>query len=100
MKLDKDNDIFPDNFTRREISQQRTRCPNLSRGCIEELSPLDIESHLLVCKYKIPELPDNEKLICSFHHVGCTEKFEDEPDLEKHLDSGIAGHLNVHLFLL
>lgn len=95
MKLDKDNDIFPDNFTRREISQQRTRCPNLSRGCFEELSPLDIESHLLVCKFKIPELPDNEKLRCTFVHVGCHKKFEDEPDLEKHLETDIAAHLNV-----
>lgn len=53
MKLNKDSDIFPDNFTRREISQQKTKCPNIVRGCLVELSPLDVESHLLVCEYRL-----------------------------------------------
>lgn len=51
-KLNKEKDIFPDNFTRREISQQRTKCPNIMRGCLEELSPLDVEAHLLVCDFR------------------------------------------------
>ncbi|XP_072394158.1 TNF receptor-associated factor 6-like [Diabrotica undecimpunctata] len=92
MKLN-EADIFPDNFTRREISQQRTKCPNIVRGCLAELSPLDIEAHLLVCEYRIPELPDNEKLRCSFVDVGCNEKFEDEPKLTKHLEEHIQKHL-------
>lgn len=95
MKLQKDTDIFPDNFTRREISQQRTKCPNIVRGCLEELSPLDIENHLFVCKFKLPELPDNEKLRCSFVDVGCSEKFEDEPQLQRHLEQEIQKHLTV-----
>lgn len=95
MKLQKDIDIFPDNFTRREISQQRTKCPNIVRGCLEELSPLDIENHLVVCKFKLPELPDNEKLRCSFVDVGCSEKFEDEPQLQRHLEQKIQKHLTV-----
>ncbi|CAG9819694.1 unnamed protein product [Phaedon cochleariae] len=94
MKLKKE-DIFPDNFTRREISQQRTKCPNIVRGCLVELSPLDVESHLLVCEYKTPELPDNEKLRCSFVDVGCDEKFEDEPELQRHLEQHIQKHLTL-----
>lgn len=94
MKLNKE-DIFPDNFTRREISQQRTKCPNIVRGCLIELSPLDIETHLMVCEYKIPELPDNEKLRCSFMEVGCEEKFEDEPELQRHLEQHIQKHLTM-----
>ncbi|CAH2006602.1 unnamed protein product [Acanthoscelides obtectus] len=94
LKLNKE-DIFPDNFTRREISQQRTKCPNIVRGCLEELSPLDVEAHLLVCKFRIPELPDNEKLRCSFVEVGCEEKFEDEPELQRHLDQQIQKHLTL-----
>nr|CAI5851120.1 unnamed protein product [Callosobruchus analis] len=93
-KLNKE-DIFPDNFTRREISQQRTKCPNIVRGCLEELSPLDVESHLLICHFRIPELPDNEKLRCSFVDVGCEEKFEDEPELQRHLDQQIQKHLTL-----
>lgn len=95
MKLQKDTDIFPDNFTRREISQQRTKCPNIVRGCLEELSPLDIETHVLVCRFRPPELPDNEKLRCSFVDVGCDEKFEDEPQLQRHLEQTIQIHLTV-----
>lgn len=99
MKLKKDSDIFPDNFTRREISQQRTRCPNISRGCYEELSPLDVEIHILSCKFKPPELPDNEKLRCSFVDVGCDAKFEDEPELQRHIEQEIQKHLMV-LFVI
>lgn len=95
MKLQKDTDIFPDNFTRREISQQRTKCPYIVKGCLEELSPLDIETHLLVCPFRPPELPDNEKLRCSFVDVGCDEKFEDEPQLQRHLEQNIQTHLTV-----
>lgn len=93
MKLNKDSDIFPDNFTRREISQQKTKCPNIVRGCLIELSPLDVESHLLECKYRIPELPDSEKLRCTFVHVGCDQKFEDEPQRQQHLEQNIQQHL-------
>lgn len=96
MKL-QNSDIFPDNFTRREISQQRTKCPNLKRGCLEELSPLDVESHLLICAFKPIEyqLPDNEKLRCSYVEFGCDAKFDDEPGLQRHLEHDIQKHLMV-----
>ncbi|XP_066246368.1 TNF receptor-associated factor 6 [Euwallacea similis] len=93
MKLDKNKDIFPDNFTRREISQQRTKCPNIVRGCLIELSPLDVEEHLLVCEFRPPELPDHEKLRCIFVNIGCYEKFEDDPELQRHLEQNIQQHL-------
>ncbi|XP_044255653.1 TNF receptor-associated factor 6 isoform X2 [Tribolium madens] len=94
-KLEKGVDIFPDNFTRREISQQKTKCPNLVRGCLEELSPLDVETHLLTCKFKPPELPENEKLRCAFVEFGCEDKFEDEPELQRHFEQYIHKHLNL-----
>jgi hypothetical protein len=65
------------------------------RGCIEELSPLDVDAHLLVCKYKPPELPENEKLRCSFVEFGCEDKFEDEPEAQRHLDQHVQKHLIV-----
>ncbi|XP_018572458.1 TNF receptor-associated factor 6 [Anoplophora glabripennis] len=94
IKLKKD-DIFPDNFTRREISQQRTKCPNIIRGCLVELSPLDVEAHLMICEYKAPELPENEKVRCSFVDVGCDEKFEDELELQRHLEQFVQKHLTM-----
>ncbi|ENN73928.1 TNF receptor-associated factor 6 [Dendroctonus ponderosae] len=93
IKLNKDKDIFPDNFTRREISQQRTKCPNILRGCLKELSPLDVDTHLLVCEFRPPELPDHEKLRCVFVNVGCYEKFEDDPNLQRHLEQNVQQHL-------
>ncbi|CAH1124565.1 unnamed protein product [Ceutorhynchus assimilis] len=95
MKLNKDKDVFPDNFTRREISQQRTKCPNIVRGCLEELSPLDVDEHLLVCQFRVPELPDHEKLRCQFVDFGCYEKFEDDPELQRHLQENIQLHLGL-----
>ncbi|KAF5287900.1 hypothetical protein FQA39_LY04074 [Lamprigera yunnana] len=91
--LDKNHDIFPDNFTRREISQQRLKCPNVVRGCLEDLSPLDVEAHLSICKYGPPKLPDNEKLRCSFVTFGCDCKFEDEPEQQRHLEQETQKHL-------
>ncbi|KAK9708697.1 hypothetical protein QE152_g27060 [Popillia japonica] len=95
MKLQKDSDIFPDNFTRREISQHRTKCPNIIRGCYQELSPLDVEAHLLTCKFNPPELPDNEKLRCTFVDYGCLAKFEDEPEKQRHLEKDMQYHLTL-----
>lgn len=88
-------DIFPDNFTRREINQQRTKCPNIVKGCLEQLNPLDVESHLLICPFKVPELPDDEKLRCSFSQLGCEKRFEDEVELNNHLKQQILEHMNV-----
>lgn len=96
MKLQRDSDIFPDNFTRREISQHRTKCPNIVRGCYEELSPLDVEAHLLNCKFNPPLLPDNEKLRCTFVDYGCQAKFEDEPEKQRHLEKDMQLHLMVN----
>lgn len=94
MKLNH-SDIYPDNFTRREISNQRTRCPNITRGCLAELSPLDVEQHLLECPYRPPEvrLPENEKLRCAYVDAGCEEKFEDEPELQRHYEQNLQKHL-------
>ncbi|KAK5643924.1 hypothetical protein RI129_007769 [Pyrocoelia pectoralis] len=91
--LDKDHDIFPDNFTRREISQQRLKCPNVVRGCLEDLSPLDVEIHLAHCKFAPPKLPDNEKLRCTFVIFGCDAKFEDEPEQQRHMEQETQKHL-------
>lgn len=93
--LDKDRDIFPDNFTRREISQQRIKCPNLVRGCLADLSPLDVETHLLTCKFGVAKLPDNEKLRCTFVVIGCDAKFEDEPEQQRHLEQNLQKHMMV-----
>ncbi|XP_017768628.1 PREDICTED: TNF receptor-associated factor 6-like [Nicrophorus vespilloides] len=96
LKLTRD-DIFPDNFTRREISQQRTKCPNIVRGCLQELSPLDVETHLLNCEFRIPEshLPESEKLHCLFGSFGCPHKFEDEPELQRHLENDTQNHFKL-----
>ena len=66
---------------------------------MEELSPLDVETHLVVCKYRPPELPENEKLRCTFVEFGCEEKFEDEPELQRHVDQQIQKHLMVKMFV-
>ncbi|XP_060532304.1 TNF receptor-associated factor 6 [Cylas formicarius] len=95
MKLDIAADIFPDNFTRREISQQKIKCPNIIRGCLKDLSPLDVESHLLVCEFRPPSLPESEKLQCTFVNVDCRDKFEDELELERHLEQNVPKHLTL-----
>uniref|UniRef100_A0A1B6CMW0 RING-type domain-containing protein n=1 Tax=Clastoptera arizonana TaxID=38151 RepID=A0A1B6CMW0_9HEMI len=38
------NDLFPDNYTKREIAHQKVTCP--VNGCTQELPLIDAENHI------------------------------------------------------
>ncbi|XP_025988317.2 TNF receptor-associated factor 6-A isoform X1 [Solenopsis invicta] len=48
----KSEDLFPDLYTSREISQKRTSCVYQQFGCEVKLSPVDMEMHITQCTYK------------------------------------------------
>jgi len=48
----KSEDLFPDLYTTREISQKRTSCIYQQFGCQVKLSPVDMETHITQCTYK------------------------------------------------
>ncbi|KAG5343561.1 TRAF6 factor, partial [Acromyrmex charruanus] len=48
----KSENLFPDLYTTREISQKRTSCIYQQFGCQVKLSPVDMETHIIQCTYK------------------------------------------------
>ncbi|XP_015114237.1 TNF receptor-associated factor 6 [Diachasma alloeum] len=88
-------DLFLDRYTKREISQYKTKCPYQQFGCSVELSPIDMEGHINECEFK-KNVSREEKIDCDFKHVGCGQSFEDREDLERHLE---ANH-NIHLMMM
>lgn len=87
-------DLFPDNFTRREILQHRASCPYQNLGCTVKVSPVDLDAHILVCHYKNR---DNEtrKLYCLFRDAGCTAEFNTSEENQDHLSKYMNYHLTV-----
>lgn len=86
-----ENDLFPDNFTRREIQNMRKSCPNSSFGCQISISPLDMDTHILECSFR-ERLPAIE---CSFRQCGCTFKANTQSEIDAHLQEEMASHLNL-----
>lgn len=94
--LSSDTDIFPDNFTRREISQIRNACPNASAGCPAMISPLEMDEHLLQCQYQ----RKMRNLQCSFARLNCNFVANTETELNLHMRNDISSHLNVRILAL
>lgn len=105
-----DQDVFPDNFTRREIEQIKLKCPNAKLGCELIASPLEVERHRYNCPHRFTEKQDDndghsdqyghhhseEK--CPFASIKCD--FVGRPEtnaLEVHLKEDMALHLQLML---
>lgn len=107
-----EKDLFPDNYTRREIQQLRQPCTNSAAGCEAVVSPLDIDVHLALCAHAPPLTPQcndslaaaaadgNIRLVeCTFKLCGCTYTAKDERQIDEHINTETAVHLNVSDFL-
>lgn len=88
-----ENDIFPDNFTRREIQNMRKPCPNSSNGCQISISPLEMNTHVLECLFR-----ERTSIECSFRQCGCTFKANTQSEIDAHVQDQMASHLNVSFF--
>ncbi|CAG9791788.1 unnamed protein product [Diatraea saccharalis] len=89
-------DIFPDNYTKREIQEQRMSCPFADKGCTLKVTPLDLDAHIANCEYNQPETSNQNdiKIPCSFHAVGCKETFESQEEMNAHLHSDTQSHMS------
>ncbi|XP_075159002.1 TNF-receptor-associated factor 6 [Haematobia irritans] len=91
-----EKDIFPDNFTKREIEQIQLKCPNIKLGCDFISSPLEMQRHKYNCPYRSDEEPTEEK--CPFASIKC--EFVGRPEtnaLEMHLKEDMPHHLQLML---
>ncbi|XP_050342040.1 TNF receptor-associated factor 4 [Nymphalis io] len=89
-------DIFPDNYTKREIQEQRMSCPFAAKGCSVKVTPLDLDNHIAVCEFNQPEVSSQStvRVPCSFHAVGCKETFDSQEDMNAHLHNDIQNHMS------
>lgn len=87
-----DSDLFPDNYTRREIAQHMISCP--VEDCSQQLSLSEAEKHMAECHQV--GMTEQGSALCTFQNVGCSAKFESLTELNSHLDE----HLHRHLALL
>ncbi|XP_038213525.1 TNF receptor-associated factor 6-like [Zerene cesonia] len=90
-------DIFPDNYTKREIQEQRMSCPFASKGCTVKVTPLDLDTHISTCEFNQPEASTqhNVKTPCSFKAVGCSEMFDNQEDANTHLHNDVLSHMSL-----
>ncbi|XP_067003610.1 TNF receptor-associated factor 6 [Anabrus simplex] len=75
--INKDNDLFPDNFTRREILDREEHA-----------------SHSSCAKEKESKLSEQQKVECRFRDVGCEETLPND-QLDAHLETEVHSHLNL-----
>lgn len=95
-KIVADKDIFPDNYTRREIDQIKLKCENVKMGCTFIASPFEMERHKQECPYRSDEEHTEER--CPFASIKCD--FIGRPEtnaLEMHLKEDMPHHLQLML---
>jgi len=110
--------IFPDNFTRREIMQCKAKCPFTKDGCTVSLCVSELERHVhsthssasatnghgLGSENKLAPAAQGHTLSsgmvqCIYKDVGCASLFP-LSQTEKHLETDVHHHLQVgHFFV-
>ncbi|XP_068141104.1 TNF receptor-associated factor 6 [Drosophila tropicalis] len=105
--LSTDQDIFPDNYTRREIEQLKHKCPNSPMGCSLIASPIELNRHLPTCPYRRQqsehhpqdlEVDQQQREKCPFASIKCD--FVGRPEtnqLEEHLKLDMPHHMQLML---
>lgn len=96
-----ENDLFPDNYTRREIQQIRKSCPNAELGCKVIVSPLELDGHVMQCTYRRDSVA-GQQYECTFKAAGCLFLSNDLDEMNIHQSTELSAHLNVkmlHFFL-
>ncbi|XP_017156054.1 TNF receptor-associated factor 6 [Drosophila miranda] len=97
-QLSAEQDIFPDNYTRREIEQLKHKCPNSPLGCALVASPIEVHRHLPSCPYRRQPQPEQLEEKCPFAKIKCD--FVGRPEtnqLEEHLKSDMPHHMQLML---
>ncbi|XP_059608861.1 TNF receptor-associated factor 6-B [Phlebotomus argentipes] len=89
--LSMESDIFPDNFTRREILQIKKPCPNATFGCLTNVSPVEMDAHVLICEFR----RRTTNFSCYFARCGCKFTAPTHDALDAHVKSEMAHHLEL-----
>lgn len=93
IKLSLESDLFPDNYTRREILHQKVPCPYTYLGCSATVSLPDIDNHSAICTFKVLDSPYPHK--CIFYDIGCSSTFNSIEEKDCHMTQSTNLHLQV-----
>lgn len=100
--------IFPDNYTRREIMQSKARCPFANSGCEAVLSLSEMDRHIHVDhasslssdKTNGSGFPSAADVVdCRFKEYGCDVRVHPS-EIQRHLQADVHKHLNVRRRLI
>ncbi|XP_064556149.1 TNF receptor-associated factor 6 [Drosophila montana] len=97
-QLSAEQDIFPDNYTRREIEQIKHKCPNSPHGCAVVASPIELHRHLPSCPYRRQLQQQQLEEKCPFASIKCD--FVGRPEtnqLEEHIKTDMPHHMQLML---
>lgn len=86
-------DVFPDNFTRREILSIRKSCKFRMQGCKIRLSPLELDKHMKECEFN----RDSNLFLCHYNSIGCSFSANADEALQEHIDQEYKQHLDLLL---
>lgn len=95
IKLSPETDLFPDNYTRRQILGHKIPCPYSHLGCTANVYLSELNSHITECTFKILN-SNTEPYQCLFKEVGCLSQFASRDELDEHMAQSINSHLKVY----
>lgn len=54
-----------------------------------------------MCEYNQPEMSTQSAVLvpCSFHAVGCKETFDNQEDMNTHLQNDVQSHMSVSIYI-
>ncbi|XP_050436961.1 TNF receptor-associated factor 6 isoform X2 [Adelges cooleyi] len=85
--------LFPDNYTKREIDEQKVSCSN--EGCGIVIPLLQADDHFATCKFNKNEINGVDENVCPFHIIGCKVILKSKEEILCHLEVNTSKHLTL-----
>ncbi|VVC28103.1 Hypothetical protein CINCED_3A015109 [Cinara cedri] len=85
--------LFPDNYTKREIDEQKVTC--LNKGCVAVIPLLEADQHYASCEFNKNQINLHAENVCPFHLIGCKDIVKTKSELMNHLVMNIHRHVTL-----
>ncbi|XP_015368907.1 PREDICTED: TNF receptor-associated factor 6-like [Diuraphis noxia] len=85
--------LFPDNYTKREIDEQKVTC--LNTGCDVIIPLLEADQHYASCVFNKNKVNGPADNLCPFHLIGCKDTIKDKNELSNHLVMSVHRHVTL-----
>ncbi|CAH1724243.1 TNF receptor-associated factor 6-like [Aphis gossypii] len=85
--------LFPDNYTKREIDEQKVAC--LNTGCDVTIPLLEADQHYASCGFNKNQINGVADNLCPFHLIGCKDTIKNKSELSNHLVMSVHRHITL-----